>query len=96
MVNEAKILEHLQHVRDYYALGRGELFQQFIRSAGNHLKEVPNNYIIKNLNFIFTETAAKMYGEYDKSYQKFELALLKNTGEGNFILYFVEQNLFLM
>ncbi|KAI4467889.1 gamma tubulin complex protein [Holotrichia oblita] len=82
MVNEAKILKHLQHVRDYYALGRGELFQQFILTAGNHLKEAPNNYILKNLNLIFTETATKMYGENDKSYQKFELALIK-TSEAN-------------
>lgn len=79
MVNEAKILEHLQHVRDYFALGRGELFQQFILIAGNHMKEGPNSYMLKNLNFIFTETAAKMYGENDKSYQKFELSLLKST-----------------
>ncbi|GJQ80181.1 putative gamma-tubulin complex component [Trypoxylus dichotomus] len=79
MVDEAKILDHLQHVRDYYALGRGELFKQFISTAGNHLKEAPNNYILKNLNFIFTETATKMYGENDKSYQKFELALVRTT-----------------
>lgn len=85
MVDEAKILDHLQHVRDYYALGRGELFQQFILTAGNHLKEAPNNYILKNMNFIFTETATKMYGENDKSYQKFELALIRTTETSLFL-----------
>ncbi|XP_025830219.1 gamma-tubulin complex component 4-like [Agrilus planipennis] len=41
MVEEANLLEHLQLVRDYFCLGRGELFQQFIVSAENSLKDNP-------------------------------------------------------
>nr|XP_022913972.1 gamma-tubulin complex component 4 [Onthophagus taurus] len=79
VVDEAKLLEHLQNVRDYYGLGRGELFQRFIVTAGEKLKETPNSYIVTNLNMIFSDTAAKIYGEYDKSFKKFELAIVKQS-----------------
>ncbi|KAK4884733.1 hypothetical protein RN001_001004 [Aquatica leii] len=75
MVNEAKLIDHLQLIRDYYALGRGELFQQFIVVAEEHLKVTANEYITTNLNFIFMETARKLYTENDKSYLRFELSL---------------------
>ncbi|KAF5291369.1 hypothetical protein FQA39_LY03520 [Lamprigera yunnana] len=75
MIEEAKLIDHLQLIRDYYALGRGELFQQFIVVAEEHLKETANEYIITNLNFIFMETSRKLYTENDKSYLRFELSL---------------------
>ncbi|KAJ8929921.1 hypothetical protein NQ314_017330 [Rhamnusium bicolor] len=73
MLEEGNLVEHLQLIRDYYALGRGELFQQFITVAENHIKDTTSNSIIQNLNFIFLETARKIYGENDKTYLKFEL-----------------------
>ncbi|KAJ8977301.1 hypothetical protein NQ317_009318 [Molorchus minor] len=73
MLDEGNLIQHLQLIRDYYALGRGELFQQFITVAENHIKEVTSDSIIQNLNFIFLETARKIYGENDKTYLKFEL-----------------------
>ncbi|KAF5269803.1 hypothetical protein FQR65_LT05849 [Abscondita terminalis] len=75
VVDEAKLIDHLQLIRDYYALGRGELFQHFILVAEEHLKETANEYIITNLNFVFMETARKLYTENDKSYLRFELTL---------------------
>lgn len=74
MLDEANLIEHLQLIRDYYALGRGELFQHFITTAENHLRETsPDNYA-QILNLIFTETARKIYGEDDTSYTKFEIS----------------------
>ncbi|XP_017775472.1 PREDICTED: gamma-tubulin complex component 4 isoform X2 [Nicrophorus vespilloides] len=84
MVEEAELLEHLQIIRDYYALGRGELFQQFIVVAEEHLKQIPNYYIVKNLNTVFNETARKMYGENDKSYMKFELTMPNHLESKNY------------
>lgn len=78
MVDEAKLLEHLQLIRDYYALGRGELFQQFIIAAEDQFKESPPEHIVTNLNFIFNETARKMYSENDKTYKRFELSVIKH------------------
>lgn len=78
MIDEAKLLDHLQLIRDYYALGRGELFQQFIVLAEDHVKDITNEYFLTNLNFIFSETARKLYTENDKSYLSFELTLPKS------------------
>lgn len=81
MVEEAKLFEHLQLLRDYYALGRGELFQQFIVSAEEHLKHIPNRYVVIKLNSIFHETAKKIYSENDKTYRRFELLFPKDDDE---------------
>lgn len=75
MVEEAKLLEHLQLIRDYYALGRGELFQQFIIVAENQLKQTSKDYILANLNFAFAETARKLYTDNNESYLRFELTM---------------------
>jgi gamma-tubulin complex component 4 len=78
MVEEGNLKEHLQLIRDYYALGRGELFHQFIAVAENHLKGTSVEHNTYNLNFIFLEIARKIYGENDKTYLKFELAISKS------------------
>lgn len=87
MMQEAKLLEHLQLVRDYYALGRGEVFQRFITIIQNQLGETSLKHVIKKLNFIFTELIVDMYGENEKSYQKFELISPKfETQTGRFFV----------
>lgn len=75
MIDEANLLEHLQMIRDYYCLGRGELFQHFIVAAEEQLPEIPDNYIIKNLNYIFADTARQIYSSSDDSHTKFELVM---------------------
>lgn len=74
MLEEANLLEHLQLIRDYYALGRGELFQHFIITAEDYLKNTSTDNYAHALNSILIETARKMYGENDKSYTKFEIS----------------------
>lgn len=81
MVEEAQLFEHLQLLRDYYGLGRGELFQQFIVSAEEHLKNIPNRYVVIKLNSIFHETAKKIYSENDKTYRRFELLFPKEDDD---------------
>ncbi|XP_044746717.1 gamma-tubulin complex component 4 [Coccinella septempunctata] len=81
MLEEGNIKKHLHLIRDYYALGRGELFQQFITAVENHSGDSLLDKDIANLNFLFIETAKKLYGDYDTSYQQFELVIT----EGNMI-----------
>lgn len=73
MLEEANLLEHLQLIRDYYALGRGELFQHFIITAEDYLKNASSDNNVHALNTILIETAKKMYGDNDQSYTKFEI-----------------------
>lgn len=89
MINDGNLKEHLQLIRDYYALGRGELFHQFIPLAENYIHKSSNaDHNTYNLNCIFLETARKIYGENDKTYLRFELDISKSetTGIINFML----------
>ncbi|GLV43445.1 Grip75 [Carabus blaptoides fortunei] len=73
MVEEAMLFDHLQLIRDYYALGRGELFQQFIVSVQENVKDTPNDYLVLKLNSTFKETVKRMYLESDRTYKRFQL-----------------------
>ncbi|XP_060536121.1 gamma-tubulin complex component 4 [Cylas formicarius] len=73
MLEEGNLTEHLTLIRDYYALGRGELFQQFLSVSAASLADIPADSIMHHINFVFQETARKIYGENDKSYSRFEL-----------------------
>ncbi|CAH0551488.1 unnamed protein product [Brassicogethes aeneus] len=79
MLDEGHLMEHLQLIRDYYALGRGELFQQFVTVAEKQMNNRSTNSIVQNLNSVFLETARKIYGENDKTYLKFELATSRSN-----------------
>lgn len=74
MLEEGNLIQHLKLIRDYYALGRGELFQQFLCISDTNLKDVPSDSLLQHINFLFHETARKIYGENDKTYLRFELS----------------------
>lgn len=83
MLNEGNLVEHLNLIRDYFVLGRGELYQQFITVTEAHLKDTTSYSTIQNLNFIFLETARKLYGDNDKTYTKFELTSNSDNNSTN-------------
>ncbi|KAK9875243.1 hypothetical protein WA026_007637 [Henosepilachna vigintioctopunctata] len=81
MLQEGNVKEHLQLIREYYALGRGELFQQFMTAVEVHYQDSTFDRDMVNLNFLFMESAKKLYGDKDTSYQRFELV----TTEGDIL-----------
>lgn len=83
MLSKGNLVEHLQNIRDYFGLGRGELFQHFVLITEAHLKDTPSNSTVQKLNYLFLETARKIYGENDKTYLKFELTSTSNITEKN-------------
>ncbi|CAH1962098.1 unnamed protein product [Acanthoscelides obtectus] len=83
MLVEGNLIDHLHLIRDFYALGRGELFQQFITVAEDHLKAETSGLATHSLNFIFLETARKIYGENDKTYTRFELLSIADDLKSN-------------
>lgn len=88
MLEEGDLKVHLKTIRDYYALGRGELFHQFIAISEQQTKDGGPAQNVHNLNLIFLETARKMYGENDKSYLKFELSTSKTTISNRIKVFF--------
>lgn len=83
MFEEANLMEHFALIRDYYGLGRGELFQQFIIDSETYF-EKPLSESMKLLNITFTETAISLYTEKDKTHNKFELVLVDGELRLNF------------
>lgn len=72
MFKEANLMDHFQLIRDYYGLGRGELFQQFIVDSEMYFNKSLNDSIT-SLNNTFMDTAISLYTEKDKTYSRFEL-----------------------
>ncbi|XP_076267621.1 gamma-tubulin complex component 4 [Rhynchophorus ferrugineus] len=84
MLEEGNLIQHLKLIRDYYALGRGELFQQFLTVSDGYLKDASLDSTMQHINFIFHETSRKIYGENDKTYLRFEImAQNGETSKGN-------------
>lgn len=83
MLDEGKFEEHLYLIRDYFALGRGELFQQFIAVTKAYLEDTSSNSAIQSFNFIFIEAARMIYGQNDKTYMKFELTSSSDIAQTN-------------
>ncbi|XP_019758234.1 gamma-tubulin complex component 4 isoform X2 [Dendroctonus ponderosae] len=74
MLKEGNLVQHLHLIREYFALGRGELFQQFLAVADANLKDIEQDSLMAHLNTLFHDTARKIYGENDKNYLRFELS----------------------
>ncbi|XP_061594576.1 gamma-tubulin complex component 4 [Cololabis saira] len=60
MVDEADLLEQLKIVKDFYLLGRGELYQVFIDLAQHMLKAPPTAVTEHDVNVAFQQAAHKV------------------------------------
>ncbi|KAK1160807.1 gamma-tubulin complex component 4 [Acipenser oxyrinchus oxyrinchus] len=60
MVEEADLLGQLKIVKDFYLLGRGELFQVFIDQAQHMLKTPPTAVTEHDVNVAFQQSAHKV------------------------------------
>uniref|UniRef100_A0A3Q0S2N5 Gamma-tubulin complex component n=1 Tax=Amphilophus citrinellus TaxID=61819 RepID=A0A3Q0S2N5_AMPCI len=60
MVEEADLLEQLKIIKDFYLLGRGELYQVFIDLAQHMLKTPPTAVTEHDVNVAFQQAAHKV------------------------------------
>ncbi|XP_064422165.1 gamma-tubulin complex component 4 isoform X2 [Latimeria chalumnae] len=60
MVEESDLLGQLKIIKDFYLLGRGELFQAFIDSAQQMLKMLPTAVTEHDVNVAFQRSAHKV------------------------------------
>uniref|UniRef100_A0A1A8HAU1 Gamma-tubulin complex component n=1 Tax=Nothobranchius korthausae TaxID=1143690 RepID=A0A1A8HAU1_9TELE len=60
MVEEANLLEQLKIIKDFYLLGRGELYQVFIDLAQHMLKTPPTAVTEHDVNVAFQQAAHKV------------------------------------
>ncbi|KAG8145298.1 hypothetical protein E2320_013644, partial [Naja naja] len=60
MVEEADLIGQLKVIKDFYLLGRGELFQAFIDTAQHMLKTPPSAVTEHDVNVAFQQSAHKV------------------------------------
>ncbi|XP_056269260.1 gamma-tubulin complex component 4 [Pseudoliparis swirei] len=66
MVEESDLLEQLKIIKDFYLLGRGELYQVFIDLAQHMLKTPPTAVSEHDVNVAFQQAAHKVLLDDDK------------------------------
>lgn len=59
-VKEAQLMHQIKLIKDFFLLGRGELFLEFIRLAGHILNEKPTSHTTRDVNLSFQIAARKM------------------------------------
>uniref|UniRef100_A0A452GG36 Gamma-tubulin complex component n=1 Tax=Gopherus agassizii TaxID=38772 RepID=A0A452GG36_9SAUR len=95
MVEESDLLGQLKIIKDFYLLGRGELFQAFIDTAQHMLKTPPTAVTEHDVNVAFQQSAHKVLLDDDnllpllhltieyhgKEYKGIDLCLLAKGGD---------------
>ncbi|KAG8228219.1 hypothetical protein J437_LFUL004344, partial [Ladona fulva] len=87
-MEDAQLDVQLRLMKDFFLLGRGELFQEFICQADPILIGPPVSSTCKDINLCFSVAAAKILMEDDPSIEKFHFTLVDNphgitTGKSN-------------
>ncbi|EDO37244.1 predicted protein [Nematostella vectensis] len=75
VVEEAYLLKHLNVVKDFFLLGRGELFSSFIEKAENLLKVPPSGKTSHDTNAAFQQVIHKFLPDDDESASLFTLSV---------------------
>lgn len=52
-VEEAQLINRLKLIKDFYLMGRGDLYLEFVRLASNILDKTPANNTSRDINFAF-------------------------------------------
>ncbi|XP_015187004.1 PREDICTED: gamma-tubulin complex component 4 [Polistes dominula] len=60
-VEEAQLLQQLKSMKDFYLMGRGDLFREFIRLTAHILNKPPTNHTSRDINLAFQIAIRKMH-----------------------------------
>ena len=81
-VEEGKLISHLNILKDFLLLGRGELFLVFIDEANSILKTPPSRVTEHDVQQLFLKSAAKVHIEDDLPLQHFHLTIQQDPNAG--------------
>uniref|UniRef100_T1IZF1 Gamma-tubulin complex component n=1 Tax=Strigamia maritima TaxID=126957 RepID=T1IZF1_STRMM len=78
VVEEVDLVCHLQILKDFFLLGRGELFQAFIEQSGTSLHHQPSPTLEHNINTAFHSALHTLLQDDDTLLDKFKLTIIKS------------------
>ncbi|KAL7306523.1 hypothetical protein TKK_0001219 [Trichogramma kaykai] len=74
-VEEAQLLNRLKLIKDFYLMGRGDLFLEFIRLATHVLDKTPTNHTSRDINLAFQMALRKTQSTDEASLDSFTFAV---------------------
>jgi gamma-tubulin complex component 4 len=80
VVVDSNLLKPLQGMRDYFLLGRGDLFQHFIEDCNALTQTRPVRSTEKELNVLWRAAAAKAGVEEEEEFKRLEVELQMDAG----------------
>lgn len=60
VVEDAQLLQQLKYIKDFYLIGRGDLFLDFIKLTSHILSKPPTNHTSRDLNVAFRMAVRKI------------------------------------
>ncbi|XP_034942749.1 gamma-tubulin complex component 4 isoform X2 [Chelonus insularis] len=70
-VNDAHLLQQLKLIKDFYLIGRGDLFLDFIKLTSHILNKIPVNHTSRDVNLAFQMTIRRMLLSDENSVDNF-------------------------
>jgi gamma-tubulin complex component 4 len=75
LVKEANLIGSLQTLKEFFLLGRGELFLTFIDTASSFMNQPPTNATQHDVNVAFKQSLSKLSIEYDNLLSQLHLTV---------------------
>ena len=74
-VEEAQLVNRLKLIKDFYLMGRGDLFLEFIRLATHILDKTPTNHTSRDINLAFQMAMRKTQSTEETALESFTFAV---------------------
>ena len=76
-VEEAQLIQQLKLIKDFYLMGRGDLFLEFIRLTTHVLNKTPTSHTSRDINFAFQTALRKLQPADESSIDSFIFSVAK-------------------
>ncbi|XP_076637844.1 gamma-tubulin complex component 4 isoform X2 [Colletes latitarsis] len=80
-VEEAQLVQQLKLVKDFFLMGRGDLFLEFIRLTAHVLNKPPTNHTSRDINLAFQIALRKMHLNDENAMDSFNFIIPVPTKE---------------
>uniref|UniRef100_A0A8D8TUZ2 Gamma-tubulin complex component n=1 Tax=Cacopsylla melanoneura TaxID=428564 RepID=A0A8D8TUZ2_9HEMI len=81
VIHRADLYSHLKYMKDFFLIGWGELFVEFLSKTGSKLQANVTSFAAKNLNLALIQSARSLLSMDENVISKFNFTVVKNTNE---------------
>ncbi|KAI5729454.1 hypothetical protein M8J76_002688 [Diaphorina citri] len=81
VINRSDLYSHLKYMKDFFLIGWGELFVEFLSKTGPKLQGNVTSFAAKNLNQALIQSARSLLNIDENVISKFNFTVVKNPNE---------------